>query len=88
MYVWRTLAEGTQAPAGFTVGEATFQGETVQAAVGRDGNLKMLYGTDANGQNGTFYVLNPDGQTLSAYVNLTSGAQYTIIQPDLSLIHI
>ncbi|MEZ4357819.1 MAG: cohesin domain-containing protein [Eubacteriales bacterium] len=81
LYLWTTLTDDITLPAGFTKTDSTYQEQSIQAATGN--NITLVYLTDGNGGNGSFYVL--DNGSLYKYQTITVSKTYIIVEPDSSV---
>ena len=83
MYVWRDLASLTL-PSGYADEQVTYAGEKVGAA--DNGDMVLLYLSEASGGNGGYYIYNEQADTLVPYITITSKlASFTILWPDATV---
>jgi len=79
LYLWKDLSS-VKLPDGFKSGEAFYKTVKIQAAVGENRNITLVYLTDEKGENGSFYIL--DNDKLYPYITLNTTSTYTILQLD------
>lgn len=67
-----------QIPADFTEAQVTYQGAEYRGAAFNNGNLSLLYMTDAAGNAG-FYVVNGTDGSVCPYIRIDNGDNYLIL---------
>ena len=67
-----------QIPADFTEAQVTYQGAEYRGAAFNNGNLSLLYMTDAAGNAG-FYVVNGTDGSVCPYIRIDNGDKYLIL---------
>ncbi len=67
-----------QIPADFTEAQVTYQGAEYRGATFNNGNLSLLYMTDAAGNAG-FYVVNGTDGSVCPYIRIDNGDKYLIL---------
>ncbi len=67
-----------QIPADFTEAQVTYQGSEYRGAAFNNGNLSLLYMTDAAGNAG-FYVVNSTDNSVCPYIRIDNGDNYLIL---------
>ncbi len=78
--------EGVTLPEGFEEQTITYEGNDAPAARGIAKGLTLLWLTDANGENGAFYVYDEAAGSFTKFVNVTVGQKiYTILKADEAL---
>lgn len=80
LYLWHTTPEDV-IPEGFSPEALTYHGESVTAGHHTGGDIWLTYLTDGAGNNGRCYIYDPDNDSFSLYLSVSSTIVEVVLLP-------